>query len=124
MPRGALSRRLFTLVVGAALLGSISQCRSKAKPSENKLVKSEIPTFVVAAEYDAYTHPAWGKKTAKNLKNSFFVEIPWAGHGPAFSTPCLRDMIAEFFENPKIAPKSSECVEKVRRNFKFVVGKD
>ncbi len=96
---------------------------SAAKPWENSAVKSDIPTFVVAAEYDAYTPPAWGKATTKNLKNSFFVEIPWAGHGPAFSTPCLRDLIAAFFDNPKQVPNSSECVEKVRRQFKFVVKK-
>ena len=94
-----------------------------AKAIENKAVRSAIPTFVVAAEYDAYTPPAWGNATAKNIKNSFLVEIPWAGHGPSFSTPCLRDLIAEFFNNPKLPPNSSECVEKVRRQFKFVVKK-
>jgi pimeloyl-ACP methyl ester carboxylesterase len=94
-----------------------------AKPLENKAVKSAIPTLVVAAEYDAYTPPAWGNAAAKNLKNSFFVEIPWAGHGPAFSTPCLRDLIAGFFDNPRRAPDSSICVEKVRRQFKFTLRK-
>ena len=93
---------------------------AKAKPVENKPVKSKIPTFLIAAEYDAYTPPAWGKSAAANLSNSFFVEIPWAGHGPAFSTPCLRDLIADFFNDPKVAPDSSVCVEKVRRQFKFV----
>jgi pimeloyl-ACP methyl ester carboxylesterase len=97
---------------------------SSAKPIENKAVIRDIPTFVIAAEYDAYTSPEWGKALAKNLKNSFFVEIPWAGHGPAFSTPCLRDVIAEFFDNPEIAPNSSVCVEKVRRNFRFAVKKE
>lgn len=95
-----------------------------AKPIENKPVKSEIPTLVIAAEYDAYTPPDWGKQTSKNLKNSFFMETPWVGHGPSFSTPCLGDLILEFFNNPKIAPNSSDCVEKVRRNFKFTVKKE
>lgn len=94
---------------------------AKAKPVENKPVKSDIPTFVVAAEYDAYTTPAWGKSAAANLKNSYFVEIPWAGHGPAFSTPCLRDLISGFFNNPNVAPNSAACVEKVRQQFKFTV---
>ena len=97
---------------------------SKAKPIENKAVRSDIPTLILAAEYDAYTPPVWGKTTATaNLKNSFFVETPWAGHGPAFSTPCVRDLIAAFFDNPKQAPNSSECVEKIRRQFKFTVRK-
>jgi pimeloyl-ACP methyl ester carboxylesterase len=94
-----------------------------AKPLENKPVGSDIPTFVIGAEYDAYTPPAWGKSVAANLKNSFFVEIPWAGHGPSFSTPCLRDLIAEFIDKPETAPDSSVCVEKVRRQFGFVVPK-
>ncbi|MEP6900136.1 MAG: alpha/beta hydrolase [Actinomycetota bacterium] len=92
-----------------------------ARPVENKPVKSDIPTMIVTAEYDAYTPPAWGKSVAKNLKNSFLVEIPRVGHGPAFSTPCLREMITDFFDNPKIAPNSSECIEKTRRKYKFVV---
>lgn len=96
---------------------------AKAKPIENKPVRSKIPTFVIAAEYDAYTPPAWGKSTAANLKNSFFVEIPWAGHGPSFSMPCLRDLIAEFFNEPNSAPDSSVCIEKVRRQFKFTIPK-
>lgn len=93
-----------------------------AKPIENKPVKSDIPTLVLNAEYDAYTPPAWGKSTAKNLKNSFLFEVPWVGHGPAFSTPCARDMIAEFFDNPKTAP-NSECLSKINEQFKFTVKK-
>jgi len=95
-----------------------------AKAIENKIVRSDIPTFVIAAEYDAYTPSDWGKSVAKNLKNSFFIETPWVGHGPSFSTPCLSDLISEFFNNPKIAPNSSECLEKIRRNFKFRVKKE
>jgi pimeloyl-ACP methyl ester carboxylesterase len=95
-----------------------------AKAIENTAVKSDIPTFVVSAEYDAYTPPAWSGAASKNLKNSFLFETPWAGHGPAFSTPCVRDLIAAFFDNPRVAPNSSGCLEKVRRQFKFVVKKD
>lgn len=95
-----------------------------AKSIENKPVKSEIPTFVIGAEYDAYTPPEWGRSTAsKYLKNGFFVETPWAGHGPSFSTQCLGNLIAEFFENPVKAPNSAECLEKVRRQYKFTLKK-
>ncbi len=93
-----------------------------AKPIENKAVKSDIPTMVITAEYDAYTPPAWGQAVAKNLKNSFLFEVPWTGHAPAFSVPCLSEMIADFFNNPKIAPKS-ECLDKIKTQFKFVVSK-
>ncbi len=53
-----------------------------AKPVANQPVTSDIPTLVIGAQYDSYTDPQWGRNVAKRLKNGFFVEIPWAGHGP------------------------------------------
>ena len=93
-----------------------------AKPLENKAVKSDIPAMVITAEYDAYTPPAWGQEIAENLENSFLFEVPWTGHAPAFSVPCLSEMIADFFDNPKTAPKSA-CLDKIKTQFKFVVSK-
>ena len=95
---------------------------SAAKAIENKAVKSDIPTLVITAEYDAYILPEWGEQTAKNLKNSFLFETPWVGHGPAFNTPCLREMIADFFDNPQAAPRS-DCLKDVRQKYKFIVKK-
>lgn len=91
-----------------------------AKPVENKPVKSDILTLVVTGEYDAYTPPAWGAAVAKNLKNSFLFEVPWTGHGPAFSVPCMADMITEFFDDPKTAPKS-ECLTQFKQGYKFTI---
>lgn len=96
---------------------------SAAKSIENKPVKSDIPTMIITAEYDAYTPPAWGESAAKNLKNSFLFEVPWHGHGPAFSSPqCLREMIADFFDNPATEPKS-DCLGKIKQQIKFDVRK-
>jgi pimeloyl-ACP methyl ester carboxylesterase len=91
-----------------------------AKPIENMSVSSDIPTMILTAEYDAYTPPAWGQSAAKNLKNNFLFEVPWAGHGPTFSTPCAREMIAEFFNNPKSSPGSA-CLGKIKKDYKFNV---
>jgi pimeloyl-ACP methyl ester carboxylesterase len=94
-----------------------------AKKVENQPVASDIPTMIITAEYDAYTPPAWGESAAKNLKNSFIFEVPWHGHGPAFSSPqCLREMIADFFDNPANPPKS-DCLGKIKQQMKFVVKK-
>ncbi|MBS1795654.1 MAG: alpha/beta hydrolase [Acidobacteria bacterium] len=87
---------------------------------ENTPVESSIPTLVVSAEYDAYTPPAWSASLARHLKNHFLLEIPWAGHGPAFSTPCLGAAIADFFDDPQKAP-APDCVRETRGKFKFVV---
>lgn len=91
-----------------------------AKPVENKPVRSDIPTMVLTAEYDAYTPPAWGQLIANNLSKSFLFEVPWVGHGPTFSTPCAGEMIAKFFDNPKSAP-NSECLVKIKRDNNFNV---
>jgi pimeloyl-ACP methyl ester carboxylesterase len=93
-----------------------------AKRIENSSVKSDVPTLILTAEYDAYTPPAWGALAAQRLKNSFLFEVPWAGHGPAFSSPCAREMIAEFFARPAIAPKS-DCLRQVKQKYSFVVNK-
>lgn len=90
-----------------------------AKRVENEAVKSDISTLVIAAQYDAYTPPEWGKQTAENLKNSFFFEVPWVGHSPAFnSPPCVADMIVGFIDKPGERP-SSDCIDQIRKYFKF-----
>lgn len=93
-----------------------------AKAAENQPVRSSIPTMVLSAQYDAYTPPEWSKSTAANLKNSFLFEVPWSGHGPGFSSPCARQMIADFFDNPISMPDSS-CLERTRQSFKFLTKK-
>lgn len=93
-----------------------------AKPKENRSVKSDVPALIVAAEYDAYTPPAWGGLAAQTLKNSFLFEVPWTGHGPAFSSPCAREMIAEFFGNPTVAP-NSDCLKQIKQKYSFVINK-
>ena len=90
-----------------------------AKAVENLPVKSTIPTMVITAQYDAYTPAAWGERVARNLPHSFLYQVPWTGHGPAFSVPCLGNMITDFFDRPTVAPRS-ECLNDLRKKFKFV----
>lgn len=90
-----------------------------ARAIENKPVTSDIPTLIIAGEYDAYTPPEWGRVAAQTLPKSYFLELPWLAHGAGFSAPsCARETIADFFDNPAIAPKT-DCVERIRRFYKF-----
>lgn len=92
----------------------------KANALENKAVKSDIPTLIIAGEYDAYTPPDWGKQTAKNLKNSYFIELPWLAHGAGFSAlPCVRQMISDFFDRRKFS-EDKACLESQRAKYKFM----
>jgi len=119
----AAQSRLFPKLKGYEVQILPNVCRvwklPPAEKIENAAVKSDIPTLVVAGEYDAYTPPAWGKTTAANLKNSFFVEVPWVGHGPSFNSPlCVAEMYADFFNDPSKSPNEA-CLDKIRRFFKF-----
>jgi pimeloyl-ACP methyl ester carboxylesterase len=87
---------------------------------ENTPVSSDIPTLIIAAQYDAYTPPEWGRRAAGQVSRSHFVEIPWAGHGPGFSVPCVRRMIADFFNDPAAKPSTS-CIAETRGKFKFMI---
>lgn len=91
-----------------------------AKPIANQPVRSNIPTLVLAAQYDAYTDPAWGRTVAKRLKNSYFFEVPWAGHGPAFSVPCVSGIIAAFVNDPQTGPRN-DCIENTKKQFRFFI---
>jgi pimeloyl-ACP methyl ester carboxylesterase len=92
----------------------------RAAPVANLPVSSDVPVLIFGAQYDAYTPPEWGKAVSRRFKNSFFFEVPWAGHGPGFSVPCVGVMAAEFIEDPGRAP-SSNCVDETRTQFKFLV---
>lgn len=114
----------YTRLLGFEIMALPDICRvwpvKRAKPIANHPVTSSIPTLVLAAEYDAYTAPDWGRQAAGRLKNSFFFEVPWAGHGPAFSVPCVSTMIADFFSDPTVSPRA-DCIENTRKQFRFTI---
>jgi pimeloyl-ACP methyl ester carboxylesterase len=81
-----------------------------AGPIENEPVRSDIPTLILAGEYDPNTPPAWGKLAAQTLPNSYFYELPGASHVPTFSYTCAQELAAAFFDNPSVAP-DSQCIK-------------
>lgn len=86
---------------------------------ENKPVKSDVPTLILAGEYDPDTPPAWGKSAAQTLPNSRFFELPAMTHVPTFASSCAQELVAAFFDNPQTAP-DSQCVKKMPA-LKFVI---
>ena len=80
-----------------------------ADPIENEPVKSDIPTLVLAGEYDPITPPIWGQLAAEGLTNSFFFEFPSVGHGVGIVGGCPLTIIFEFLDNPGVEPDTS-CV--------------
>jgi pimeloyl-ACP methyl ester carboxylesterase len=63
-----------------------------------EVVMSDIPTLVIAGEYDPITPPATSKAVADALDDSVFIQVPHGGHGPAPDTQCSLDVFTRFFD--------------------------
>ena len=82
-------------------------------------VTSDIPTLIMAGEFDPITPPAWGEQVGETLKNSYFFEYPGVGHGASASTGCPQEMMIDFLDDPATAPDDA-CLADMR-GWKFVV---
>ena len=71
---------------------------------ENEPVASDIPTLVLAGEYDPITPPAWGELASNGLENSFFLEFPGLGHGVSLEGGCPLGIILAFLDEPSVNP--------------------
>ena len=59
-----------------------------AEPDVTEPVRSAVPTLVLAGRFDPITPPEWGREVADGLEQSYFRELPDAGH--AVSTEDMR----------------------------------
>lgn len=75
-----------------------------ADAAENEPVRGDVPTLVLAGEYDPITPPDWGQQVAGTLDNGYFFEFPGQGHGTSVSSDCARDMMVAFLDDPTSAP--------------------
>ncbi len=81
-----------------------------ADPIENEPVASEIPTLVLAGEFDPITPPEWGRIAASELTNSFFFEFPGLGHGTSVADDCALSITRQFLDEPTSEPDDS-CID-------------
>ena len=66
--------------------------------SFGNVVHSDIPTLVIAGEYDPITPPADSKGVADALDDAVFVQAPHGGHGPGLDFECTKQIYRDFFE--------------------------
>lgn len=75
---------------------------------ESEAVSSDIPTLVLAGEYDPITPPAWGKLAAATLTRAYFFQFPGVGHSVIFAGndrhPCAVAILTAFLNDPSRAP--------------------
>ncbi len=99
--------RKTTRICWIAKGASIGMCEmgdvGAAPAIETEPVRSDIPTLLIAGDYDPITPPAWAQSAARYLPNSFYFEFPGVGHG-VLDTECGQAVSAEFLNNPRGKP--------------------
>jgi pimeloyl-ACP methyl ester carboxylesterase len=76
----------------------------------NDPVRSDIPTLVLAGEYDPQTPPADSKHASESLSRSTFVLFPGMGHAEVFARPECPETIFRAFLGDPMAKVDTSCV--------------
>ncbi len=84
----------------------------QAPAIEDQPVHSDIPTLVLAGQYDPVTPPSWAKQAADTLSNSFYYEFPGVGHGVMRSNDCGLEIGLQFLDDPTAEPDAS-CLKEL-----------
>lgn len=87
-----------------------------APASSNERVYSDVPTLVVAGEFDPITPPEWAKVARETLNTSYYFSFPGEGHGVIDGHPCVTAVFAQFYANPYAEPDAS-CRAEMRADF-------
>lgn len=84
---------------------------SRGDTRENEAVESDIPTLVLAGEFDPITPPEYGRDTARTLSRSFVYEFRGFTHG-VLDAGCPMEIVAAFLDDPD-APPDATCVDEL-----------
>jgi len=89
----------------------------KGNPIESRPVISDIPTLILAGEFDPATPPAWSQLAAETLSHSYYFEFPNIGHAVTSSdvstNGCASNLVNSFYDSPNTTPDST-CVSKIK----------
>jgi len=72
-------------------------------------VISDIPTLLLAGEFDPVTPPHWAYEAARGLRNSHVFTFPGIGHGVLDSDSCGLDVVQAFMADPD-SPQAPACL--------------
>lgn len=84
----------------------------QAPPLENEAVSSDLPTLILAGEYDPITPPSWGESVAAGFSDSHFFTFPGLGHGVSLDGGCPLSVMLAFLDEPAAAPDGA-CIEEM-----------
>jgi pimeloyl-ACP methyl ester carboxylesterase len=82
---------------------------SQPQPAAGTPVVSDVPTLILAGEYDPLTPPQYATIAGRTLRNSRSFVFPAVGHNVQRSTPCAHSMMIDFLAAPTSAPDAG-CI--------------
>jgi len=84
----------------------------EAPPDFRTPVVSDVPTLVLAGEFDPVTPPEWAGRAARHLRNATLFVFPAVGHGVLDSHVCAADLVRDFLAEP-LATKAPKCLARL-----------
>jgi pimeloyl-ACP methyl ester carboxylesterase len=75
-------------------------------------VISDVPTLLLAGEFDPVTPPEWASQAGRHLSNGRVFVFPAVGHGVLDSHVCAADLVRDFLANP-LASNAPACLEQL-----------
>lgn len=91
-------------------------------PLNRQPVTSDIPTLVLAGEYDPTTPVTTAEMVSNDLPRDYFYVIPGMGHGATVGNECAVTIVKNFLRNPEQAP-DSRCLASLA-SFEFFLPYD
>lgn len=73
-------------------------------------VVSDVPTLLLAGEFDPVTPPEWAELAARHLSNGQVFVFPAIGHGVFDSHVCAADLVRDFLADPR-NPRPPACLD-------------
>lgn len=73
-------------------------------------VVSDVPTLLLAGEFDPVTPPEWAEQAAGTLANGHVFVFPAIGHGVVDSHACAAELVDRFLDAPA-APTVPACLD-------------
>ncbi|MBA2255031.1 MAG: alpha/beta hydrolase [Chloroflexi bacterium] len=116
---GEVSRIARTFGIGSIQGACAMWDVPSAPPLEREAVTSEIPTLLLAGEFDPITPPAWAEAAAKTLSRGHVLTFRGVGHGVLNTSACADGLVSAFLLDP-MSPPNGRCMEHLQ-DIVFVV---
>lgn len=85
-----------------------------ADVSDNQAVVSDIPSLLLAGDYDPVTSPEFTQAATDNLSNSYFYQLPHFSHAVQDQSNCANQLAVSFIQSPKREPDTA-CLQNLSR---------